>query len=160
MTARYDRSGLCFQYPENWRLEEDATDRDAPAARDGSDSVTIYSPGGSFWTVVRHAGARDPQALVEASLRTMKEEYENLDAEPAEETISGHPLSGYDLNFFCLDVTNTTRIRGLKTADSAVLIFCQADDRELAEIDGVFQAITTSLLSNLAASKQSSWPPR
>ena len=85
MTACYDQAGLCFQYPENWRLEkDDTTDGDAPAARDGSDSVTIYSPGGSFWTVVRHAGAQDPQALVETSFRTMKEEYENLDAEPVQ----------------------------------------------------------------------------
>jgi hypothetical protein len=158
MPNRYDNAGLRFEFPENWLLEEGAEPNEALAQED-ADTVTLYSPGGSFWTVVRRRDG-DPQPYVEAALKTMREEYEDLDAEAVKETVQGHRLTGYDLNFFCLDLTNTARIRGVKAAGSTLLIFCQADDRELREIDPVFQALTASLLSNLGTSKKATWPPR
>ena len=52
------------------------------------------------------------------------------------------------MNFICLDLTNTTRIRACHRGGSTYLIFCQAEDRELETADPVFRAIATSLLSD------------
>src|SRR5438552_10690404 len=134
MPATYDRAGLCFEYPETWLLEEggqadeadDVVEPDSapavpPAAvrdGDGPVSVTVHSPGGAFWTVVKYRGASDPRRYLEASVSAMRDEYEDLDAEPAEESLYGHHLTGYNLNLFYLDLTNTTHIRGVKTLGS------------------------------------------
>ena len=40
--------------------------------------------------------------MAQAALATMRKEYDELDAEPVSETIAGHDLVGFDLNFFCL----------------------------------------------------------
>jgi hypothetical protein len=175
MPAMYEKSGLCFEYPETWLLEEggqeDETDDLArlidedelgAAARDadGPVSVTVHSPAGAFWTVLKYRGASDPRRYLEASLSAMREEYDDLDVEPAEESLCGYQLTGYDLNFFYLDLTNTTHIRGLKTLGSTLLIFCQADDGEWERIEGVFQAMTASLLEHQACSKEARWLPR
>ena len=77
----------------------------------------------------------------------MRQEYDELDAEPVAETIAGRELVGWDMNFYCLDLTNTAVVRGFSTPEAAYLIFCQADDREFDEIQRIFAAITFSLLS-------------
>jgi hypothetical protein len=167
MPATYERSGLYFDYPESWLLEEGGQSDDAdqagdvdPSEGDEPVSVTVHSPGGAFWTVLKYRGASDPRRYLEASLSAMREEYEDLDAEPAEESLHGHRLTGYDLNFFYLDMTNTTHIRGVKTLGSTLLILCQADDKEWERIEGVFQAMTSSLLEHQPRSKQARLPPR
>ncbi len=63
--------------------------------------------------------------------------------------ISGHELVGYDLNFFYLDLTNTALIRCIRTDRATYAVFCQAEDREFDRVHAVFDAMTTSLLSNL-----------
>ncbi len=174
MPAVFDRLGLCFEYPETWLLEEggqedDADELDEPggdaagAASRGADepiSVTVHSPGGAFWTVMKYRRGSDPRRYLEASVAAMREEYHDLDAAPAEESLQGHRLTGYDLNFVCLDLTNTTHIRGVKTLGSTLLIFCQADDREWERIEAVFRAMTTSLLAGQERPKEARLPPR
>ena len=59
----------------------------------------------------------------------------------AAETVAGHVLSGADLNFYCLDLTNTARIRTLETPAAVWLLLCQAEDREWDRIAPVFAAI-------------------
>ena len=142
MPARFDSLGISFQYPDNWTLD----DSDALLGRQ---SVTVYSPGGAFWSVAIHPGSADPAKLAAAVVETMKQEYEGLEAEPAEETVAGHELTGYDLAFYCLDLTNTALVRSLRIAQTTYTIFCQAEDREFERLRGVFQAMTTSLLSGL-----------
>ncbi|MEN6451777.1 MAG: hypothetical protein ABFC96_14905 [Thermoguttaceae bacterium] len=142
MPARFDSLGISFQYPDNWTLD----DSDALLGRK---SVTVYSPGGAFWTVTIHPGSADPAKLVAAVVDAMKREYEGLEAEPAEETVAGHELAGYDLAFYCLDLTNTAIIRGLRAGEATYTIFCQAEDREFNQMGGVFRAMTASLLMEM-----------
>ncbi len=142
MPARFNSMGISFQYPDNWTLD----DADAVLGRH---TVTVYSPGGAFWSVAIHSGSTEPDKLVVAAVEAMKQEYEGLEAEMARETVAGHELLGYNLAFCCLDLTNTARIRGLQTAQSTYTIFCQAEDREFEQIESVFRAMTTSLLNEL-----------
>jgi len=139
MPAVFHRHGIHFQYPENWTLE---TDEGAKGCRGAS----VYSSGGGFWAVTVHPREEDPRALAKAALETIKREYDELDSEPASEKIGAHELAGYDLNFYCLDLTNTAWIRGFRTAKSTLLVICQAEDREFDQVADVFRAITASLL--------------
>ena len=87
--------------------------------------------------------------MAEAALDAMRKEYDELDAEPVQETIAGHDLVGFDLNFFCLDLTNTACIRSLRVNHTTFTIFFQAEDREYREISPVFQAMTLTLLQSI-----------
>ena len=143
MPARFDNLGISFQYPENWQLDE-------AEIRAGQSAVTVFSPGGAFWSVALHTGpAADPAKMARAALDAMRKEYEELDAAPAKESIAGFDLEGYDLNFFCLDLTNTACIRSLRVAGTTYTIFFQAEDREYDEISPVFSAMTLTLLHSI-----------
>jgi hypothetical protein len=142
MPQKFEKLGISFQYPDNWTLDEE----DAPAGRK---SVTVYSPGGAFWSVAVHPRSADPAQLAEAAVGAMKQEYEKLEVEKARETTAGLEMIGYDLSFYYLDLTNTARIRCLRIQQAIYSIFCQAEDREFDQIQMVFQAMTTSLLRGL-----------
>lgn len=141
MPAIYQKLGIRFQYPDNWSLDEGE-------ALEGEKSVSVYSPGGAFWSVMIHPRWQAPEDLVEAALRTMREVYDELDAEAVEETVGETELVGCDMNFYCLDLTNTAAVRSGRIGESTLVIFWQADDRELGEVEAVFRAITLSLLGN------------
>jgi len=143
MSGVYDKLGIRFQFPTNWHLDE-------AEAFAGYHSVSVYSPGGSFWSVTVHPTQQSPQRLVDAALKTMEQEYDELDAEAVSESWAGHACVGYDLNFYCFDLTNTAVVRALATEDSAFLILYQADDREFTETEPVFKAISASLLASLS----------
>lgn len=140
MPALFNKFGLHFQYPENWTLE---TDSSAP----GRQTVSVYSPGGGFWTVSLAPSDSDPAQLAETALETIKREYDEFDSEQASESISDVELVGYDLNFYCLDLTNTAWIRAGRARSATYLVICQAEDREFDQISPVFRAMTTSLLT-------------
>ena len=142
MPARFEKLGISFQYPDNWTLDEGD-------ALEGGRSVTVYSPGGAFWTVTVHPGSADPHKLAEAAVEAMKQEYEELESARAHQSLAGREMTGYDLNFYYLDMTNTAQVRCLKTDTAVYSIFCQAEDREFDQIEIVFRAMATSLLSEL-----------
>jgi hypothetical protein len=139
MPAVYEKLGIRFQYPENWTLDE-------IEALEGNDSVTVYSPGGGFWSIMIHPQGTPPAELVDAALEAMREQYDELDVESVAETIAGRELVGYDMHFFCLDLTNTALVRGFATEQGTYVVFYQAEDIEFSGIELVFRAITLSLL--------------
>jgi hypothetical protein len=147
MPARFDHLGISFQYPENWQLDQ-------ADAMQGAPSVTVYSPGGAFWSVMIHPRSADPARLAKAATDAMRQEYEELEAEPVNETLAGHDAVGYDLNFYYLDLTNTASVRSLRTRRQTYTIFYQAEDREFNEVEKVFQAITVSLMDGLKATDE------
>ena len=139
MPALFNKFGIHFQYPENWTLE---TDSSAP----GRQTVRVYRPGGGFWTVALAPSDSDPAQLAETALETIKREYDEFDSEETSESIGEVDLVGYDLNFYCLDLTNTAWIRAGRGHRATYLVICQAEDREFDQISPVFRAMTTSLL--------------
>ena len=142
---RFNRFGLAFDYPENWSVDtDDSQDRYA--------TVTVYSPEGAFWSVSGHAPGGPPDELTRAVLGQMRKEYQDLDSEPAAEEIAGHTLTGVDINFYCLDLTNTAQVRTLETPQAVYLLICQAEDREWTRIAPVFAAITASFVAHLPKS--------
>jgi hypothetical protein len=141
MPAVYDKMDIRFLYPDNWTLDEEE-------AVQGNRSVSVLSPGGAFWSIVLHPARVDPKELAVTALAALKAEYSEWEAEPASEVIGEHTISGYDMNFFYLDLTSTAVIRTFRTATATCLVLCQAEDGEYEKLAPVFRAITTSLLSH------------
>ena len=139
MPATYERMGIRFDYPENWQVDEQE-------ARNQQNAVTVYSPGGAFWSVSVESRDSDPQELTRAALAAMRQEYEELDAYEVSEQVEDKEMVGYDMNFYCLDLTNTAQVRSFRTWRATYVIICQAEDREVDEISPVFQAMKTSLV--------------
>jgi hypothetical protein len=150
MPACFDKLGISFQYPENWTLD----DSDAVLGRK---SVTVYSPGGAFWSVALHSGSVAPEKAAKTVLEAMKKEYPGLEVDETTETIAGHDLLGYDLAFYYVDLINTAIIRSLRVGTTTYIVFCQAEDRDFAKLRMVFQAMTTSLLTSLKDADPLEW---
>jgi hypothetical protein len=159
MPRTYHNLGLSFQYPDNWMLDESDANADSTGLGE-SHSITVSSPGGAFWTLVKHHVTQEPARALETSLTAMREVYPDLDVERTEEEIAGHRLRGYELNFICLDLTNTAVLQSFRTPTASFLIMYQADDREFDQVKHVFDAITTSLLHSLTPQKEATWPPK
>jgi hypothetical protein len=140
MPATYDKLGLRFFYPDNWELDESEV-------LDGNNTVSVYAPGGAFWSIIMHPPGLEPEDLVDAALEAMNQEYDEVDAEPFHDVVHGREIHGSDLNFYCLDMTSTAQIRAFATSHGTYLVLCQADDRDFERVGPVFEAITGSLLN-------------
>lgn len=138
MPKRFDDLGIHFQYPDNWEL-------DVEDSLEGNQTVSVMSPGGAFWTIMIHPRSLDPGPLAESALQALRTEYPDSDISALKETVGGYELSGYDLNFFYLDLTSTATLRAFRAPDATYLIHCQAEDREYEQLQHVFRAITASL---------------
>jgi hypothetical protein len=139
MIRTYDKHGLKFQYPENWKLEEETVEDDSP-------SVSLYSPEGAFWSVTIYADV-DPASASEQALESMRVEYPDLDVDAVTESIAGQELVGYEMSFVCLDMVNTARVLCYGDDRSAFVLMYQAEDRDYTKLTDVFSAVTTSMLS-------------
>lgn len=147
MHAHFEQFGIHFQYPDNWSLDAD----DILA---GQGAIAVTSPTGAFWSVSVHNSSAEPGDLIQAVVEAMRKEYQELDAEQVEETIDGLPALGSDLNFYCLDLTNTAEIRVFQAQKRTYLLMWQAEDRDFDDLSAVFRAMTVSFLreSQLAVS--------
>lgn len=125
-------------FPENWQVSVDES-------RDASHSVTLFAPGGAFWTLAIHPAGREPSALCDQVLTEMKREYDSLDSEPVGQEIAGHDASGYEMNFIHLDLTCTSVVMSFRTYRATYLVLAQAEDRDYERLQDVFKAISASL---------------
>lgn len=139
MVATYDNLGVKFSYPENWRITEDQTNA-------WPRSVSVHSPTEAFWTLMIYEPGTELEALVDAVRDALSEEYTDFESVPAEQTIEGVDLIGYDLNFYCLDFLVQAKIRALMLGVRPCVILYQGEDREFDEMERVFSAITHDLI--------------
>ena len=142
MPSVFEHSGLRFEYPENWTLDN--------AVEGPVQQVVVSSPNTGFWLLSKHPAGTELEPLFDEALAALRMEYPDIEAEPADDSLEGQPLAGFDVNFICLDLTNTCWLRGFQSDDSTYLLLCQAEDREFAQIAPVFQAMLASLLRHLA----------
>lgn len=145
MPALFNKMGIRFTYPDNWTVDE-------TSALEGAASVTVYSPTESFWTVSLHPDDVEPEELVRSGVAALRETYPDLDVEELRESVQGRVVVGADVNFICLDLTNTAQIRVFESANCVVVVYCQADDRDFDALGPVFQAMTFSLLAGMPPS--------
>jgi len=127
----FNKAGIRFQYPDNWELDDQSESTDCQ-------TVTVYSPGGAFWTVSRHTRLADTRELAQAAVEAMRGEYAEIEVEEVNENIADHDLVGFDLSFYYVDLINSASVRALRADGSIFTIFFQAEDREMAKIQVIF----------------------
>ncbi|MGA9924944.1 MAG: hypothetical protein WBQ29_16205 [Isosphaeraceae bacterium] len=134
----FEDHGLHFEYPSSWELE--VTDHGQVM------TVAVQDPGGLGFALITTDESRpDPADVADAALEAMREEYPDLDAAPAMETINEQVATGHDVEFFAMDMTNAASIRCFRTSRRTVLAFGQWSDMGEADlpdlIRGVFRTI-------------------
>jgi hypothetical protein len=140
MTATYQKHGLQFLYPENWRLSDEGWP-ELPC------SISLESPDGSaFWSVHFYELASDPDEILKNTLDTLRETYPDLEISdcPADSTIPRE--SGVEAMFYCLDFLIRIRLEVVRLDRCLALFWYQAEDRQFEQLEMVFQAIGISLI--------------
>lgn len=141
MTAIYEKRGLKFMYPENWKLE------DTPAA-DLPCSISLEAPDGSaFWALHLHPADADPDEVLKETLMALEETYPDMEINTVEPDFESWPGTGLEALFYCLDFLVRVRLQVIETEAYQMLFWFQAEDREFDKQELVFQAIATSVLS-------------
>jgi len=139
-TAKYDRDGISFQYPENWVLEEDPP-RGVPR------TISVTSSAGAFWSATVYVAAGSLEDLEQEYIATFREEYDEVELDPIQVVVGERRLGAIDLQFYCLDFLVCAKAVAIKSAGVPVmLLLWQAEDREFTKYEPVFRAITVSLL--------------
>ena len=139
MVATYDRCGIRFLYPDNWKVQEDNPQPHAHC-------VTLQSPGSGFWMLQMLEPRESLDRLASDVLDSVQQEYEEVEIVPAGEDVEGTSLAGYDMQFYCLDFVVRAKVRSFSLADHACVLLFQAEDSEFEKIGLVFSAITASLI--------------
>ena len=137
MREVYDRHGITFQYPADWEVSEQEQDDEC--------LITVSGPGTSFWSVGLFRDRPSPELVLETALAAFKDEYPDLDAYDVDDELLNQPTLGYDIEFFCLELVNTARLRAFLAREFTVLVLCQADDTELEGSNPLFDEMSRSL---------------
>ncbi|MCA9231562.1 MAG: hypothetical protein KDA57_13005 [Planctomycetales bacterium] len=143
MPAILELSGLRIEYPENWSVE--LSDEGQEAGQ-----VIISSPETAFWHLSQHPPDAELEPIFDEVLAALRDEYGDIEVEPASQgNLEDFDLEGYNVNFICLDLTNTCWLRVCRTPSASLLLICQAEDREFERVSAVFLAMLASVLRNL-----------
>jgi hypothetical protein len=108
-------------------------------------TVVIQSPETAFLLLTLREDSPDPQLLVDTALTALREDYEELEAEPCVDNLAGLPAIGHDIRFFSLDLTNTCWTRSAETTQGTILLMCQFNDLESEINQDVLRAMCSSL---------------
>lgn len=144
MTARYDRSGIRFQYPENWKIVDEQFDG-FPR------SVCVQAPSGAFWSLDIHPFSVRSEDILREMVAAITDDYDDVESELVEEVIEEFEAIGADLFFSCLDFVIKARLRSFKSGHATYVMLYQAEDRDFDQFEPVFRAMTHSLLHTQTA---------
>ena len=145
MTAVYDKLGLKFLYPENWKLMDDS-DSEIPHV------ITLETPDGSCtWAVHVYPAEFDRDEVLKETISTLQETYEDLEVSPAQVEFGTVTGNGVETMFYCLDFLIRAQLQIVEMSDHLLLFWAQAEDREFGKHDLVFKAMSVSLLQSLSA---------
>jgi hypothetical protein len=140
MIDTFDRDGIRFQYPGNWRPDPDAADE-----TEGAWTVVLQSPGTAFLLVSLRPEADTPADLADQTLDALRADYRELDAENVVETLAGRVAVGHDVDFLTLDTAVACHTRCLDTPAGPLLLMGQTGEYDRPTADPVFRAVFASL---------------
>lgn len=136
--VNYSKHGLQFSYPDIWELHEET---------EGDDITVSLAPcSTSFWTLRIMPECPPPPQVVDSCIAAFKEEYEDLEVSESNIAVAGMPAFCRELEFVCLELTNTVGLASVRTTDFSILIWWQGTDHELEEFRPIFDHITRSVL--------------
>jgi hypothetical protein len=134
----FDDHDVRFEYPSEWSME--VTDNDPLL------TINLEHPAGiAFVIVTIDRSCPDPGEVADTILETLREEYADLDDDPFEEVVNKRLISGHDVQFFALDLSNTARIRSFRTFTRTITIYGQWSDLVDDEASDLAETITRSV---------------
>ncbi len=136
MAAIYEREGIRFRYPETWQVE---TTESAQGW-----SVSVQSPQTAFMLLTVNRERPAVKEMLDTSLSALREDYADLECEPASEKIARHRAVGHDVQFFSMDLINSCWLRCFRTGRATILILSQTSDLEFELMEPVLRAIRVS----------------
>lgn len=139
MSQEFNRDGLSFTYPDDWRLEL------TPEANGWT--ATIQSPGTAFAVVQLDSSLPQPRDVVTQALEALREDYPTLEAEPTMATLAGELAIGHDIEFFSMDMLNTCWTRSFDGLAGTIFILCQASGVDQEDYLPLLHALLGSLRS-------------
>ncbi len=144
----YDDLGVRFIYPNNWFVQTETWDK-------GTYGITVDSPDGSFWSLAIYPKDVDLDAAAKKIVGEMHAEYDEIDEARIKRYVADRVLTGYEINFFYLDLTSTAIALKFQDERRGYVVFWQTCDRlsingdEGLSRSDVFDAMTHTLVSNL-----------
>jgi len=135
----YDRNGLRFAYPENWRLDE-RDEIGEPL------DLHLDTPGGGFWNLTIPGGLSPGEASLQA-LKGIEAEFMDVEHEGASLDLHGTLWHGFEVRFFCFDYLVEGRIWSCRAPGRTLVCHYQAGQAEFDKQDRVFQAVMASLFA-------------
>lgn len=148
MPRTFHGHGIVLAYPDNWEAEESETD-------DGW-SLLLQSPGSAFVQLIGQTRGKGTDAMAACaaaladSVEALREDYPELETEPALETLAGEQALGEDIRFISFDLTATCWLRAAPLGGQTLLVLCQAADLELEQAEPTMRAIRSSIRSGEA----------
>jgi hypothetical protein len=137
MAAQFHEDGIGFAYPENWDLQREENAHGW--------TVSVQSAATAFFMLTYDGDMPETGLMADTALEAMREEYPDLEADEAVDTVAGQPAVGHDIRFFSLDLTNTCWTRSFYGSGGTVLALWQANDLELDQVGPILRAICASL---------------
>jgi hypothetical protein len=140
MPAVYEHRGIRFLYPDNWSLMDEEIE-------DWPRSVTVQSEHTAFLSIHAYPARQAIEPLIDQVIESIREVYPELEVLEADDVVGDTATSGVDICFFYLDLLVEAKVRALKTPTYTLVWHYQAESREFEEVEPVFNAMVTSLLS-------------
>ncbi len=139
MNVEFEEGGIHFSHPADWSVEVDDDD-------DGLMNVSLGAPDGLSFAVVRVDASRpEPDGVLGDAMGVLRAEYPTLYAEPVSEEIGGHPVVGFDVEFFQFDVANSASLRCFRTEVRTVFFLAQWSELEEDDPGAVLALVRRSL---------------
>lgn len=135
--TEYHQQGLCFRYPRQWELTEEA--------HGAQRTITLQTAGASFWSLTIFDDRLEPDEILDSILQAFQEDYEDVDVYPVQATVLAQPASAVDLDFVYLDLVNSVAIRAFQSDERSAVVMFQGTDVELEGLRDQFEAVTASL---------------
>ena len=133
----FERSGVRFDYPGNWKVEDEETG-------DGW-TVTLQSPDTAFALVSLRPDVDSPALLAEEALDALRAEYPQLEIEAVIAALAGQPAVGHDIDFLTLDIPIQCWTRCIDTPGGSLLVMCQTSEFDEATNGPRLRALGDSL---------------
>ncbi len=138
MPLQFEGIGISLMYPDTWRIEEEPSD---------SQGISIESPGGAFMFINCYPSL-SPDEAIENACQAMLAEYDEVETETFTRTVSDRLFEVVAQRFIFLDLIIVSQVLSFTHADNTYLVQIQGEDREVDQLQPVFDAMLASIFQN------------